>query len=311
MMADSRDLNDLALFAWVVEAGGFAAAGRRHGIPKSRLSRRIRALEERLGVRLLQRSTRRFSVTAIGQVFYQHCKAVLLEVDAAHEAVDLGRSEPCGVVRLSCPVTLLHCAVSDLLNRFMARYPQVSIELEADNRRVDVIGDGVDLALRVRFPPLEDSDLVMRQLGHAHQVLVAGPQLLAEAAQPSVPAEVGRLPSLATRTMSGHHQWSLHAADGRQELVPHRPRLVTDDMQSLAQAAIEGLGVVMLPLLMVREHLAAGRLLRVLPDWEGPVGLVHAVFASRRGMLPAVRLLVEHLASLYPKLCSEAEDESA
>src|SRR5699024_1459107 len=163
-MAETRNLNDLAFFAWVVEAGGFAAAGRRHGIPRSRLSRRVKALEERLGVRLLQRSTRHFSVTATGQTFYRHCQAVLQEADAAHAAVDVGRSEPCGVVRLSCPLTLLHYAVDDILNEFMRRHRQVTLELEASNRRFDIIGEGIDVALRVRMLPLDDSNLVMKKL---------------------------------------------------------------------------------------------------------------------------------------------------
>ena len=166
-MPEQQDLNDLAYFAWVVDAGGFAPAGRRHGVPKSKLSRRIKALEERLGVRLLQRSTRRFSVTSTGETFYRHCKAVLQEAEAAHEAVNLRHGEPCGVVRLSCPVTLLHFAIGDMLNDFLRMYPRVSVELDADNRRVDVIGEGMDVALRVRFPPLKDSDLVMRKLVQA------------------------------------------------------------------------------------------------------------------------------------------------
>ncbi|MGH8274813.1 MAG: LysR family transcriptional regulator, partial [Gammaproteobacteria bacterium] len=143
-MPDPQDLNDLAYFAWVVEAQGFAPAGRAHGVPKSRLSRRIKALEERLGVRLLQRSTRRFSVTATGEEFYRHCKAVLLEAEAARESVERRRSEPRGVVRLTCPIGLLHDAVGDMLAGFLLACPQVELHVAATNRRPDVIGEGLD-----------------------------------------------------------------------------------------------------------------------------------------------------------------------
>lgn len=306
-MPESRDLNDLAFFAWVVDAGGFAAAGRHHGIPKSRLSRRVKALEERLGVRLLQRSTRRFSVTPTGATFYQHCKALLQEAEAAHEAIDLGRSEPCGLVRVSCPVTLLHCAVADILNDFMRRHPGVNVELEVENRRFDIIGEGIDVALRVRPPPLENSDLVMRKLGDSHQYLVAAPALLDEAGRPETPQQLPQLPRLAGQSREGVHRWQLCGPDGSEYRVEHRPRLISDDMQALQRAALAGLGVAQLPALAVHQHLQRGDLERVLPDWEPPVGLVHAVFASRRGMLPAVRQLVDALADEYPSIVAAQE----
>lgn len=299
MVTESDDLNDLAYFAWVVEAGGFSPAGREHGIAKSRLSRRIKALEERLGVRLLQRSTRRFSVTSIGQTFYQHCKAVLLEAEAAHEAVSLRQGEPCGVVRLSCPLALLHYSIGDLLNRFMAGHPRVTLELAADNRRVDVVGEGIDVALRVRFPPLDDSELVMRRLGESAQCLVATPALLEQFGRPAAPAALSQLPSLATVSRASQHQWTLEDADGQRETVRHVPRLVTDDMRQLRQAALAGLGVVQLPRMAIRDALAERTLEQVLPDWRSESGIVHAVFASRRGMLPAVRQLVDFLAEGY------------
>jgi len=168
-----QDLNDLFYFVQVVEHHGFAAAGRALGIPKSKLSRRVAMLEERLGVRLVQRSTRRFSVTELGQNYYRHCKAMLVEAEAAQELIDLTHAEPQGIVRVACPVALLHFQIGAMLARFMASHPRVQVQLDATNRRVDVIQEGYDLALRVRFPPLEDSDLVMKVLGDSPQCLVA------------------------------------------------------------------------------------------------------------------------------------------
>lgn len=146
------DLNDLYYFAQVVEHGGFTPAGRALGEPKSKLSRRMAALEERLGVRLIQRSTRHFSVTEIGQVFYRHCVAMLVEAAAATEAVERHRSEPRGVVSLSCPTALLNFWVGPMLARFMVQYPLVELHVQSTNRQMDPIQDSIDIALRVRFP---------------------------------------------------------------------------------------------------------------------------------------------------------------
>ena len=160
-----QDLNDLRFLAEVVEQNGFAAAARKLGVPRSRLSRRIGLLEERLGVRLIQRSTRRFAVTEIGREYYRHCVAMLVEADAAQETIDRMRSEPQGVVRVSCPSSMIYFQVGEMIARFMEQCPKVEVLLESTNRQVDVIREGFDLAIRFRFPPLEDSDLVIRRLG--------------------------------------------------------------------------------------------------------------------------------------------------
>src|SRR5271154_1346302 len=154
-----QDLNDLRFFAGVVEQNGFAAAARKLGMPRSRLSRRIGLLEERLGVRLIQRSTRRFAVTEIGREYYHHCVAMMVEAEAAQETIDRVRSEPQGVVRVSCPSSLIYFEVGEMIARFMAEWLKVEVHLESTNRRVDVIREGFDIAIRVRFPPLEEDDL--------------------------------------------------------------------------------------------------------------------------------------------------------
>jgi len=168
-----RDLNDLYYFVAVVDHGGFAAAGRALGLQKSKLSRRILQLEERLGVRLLNRSSRRFSVTEIGREFYDRCLATLVEAEAAEQVIAQVRAEPRGVVRMSCPIALLNFQFGALIAKFMVVNPAVEVHLESTNRRVDVIAEGFDVAIRVRFPPLEPTDLVMRRLDESIQCLVA------------------------------------------------------------------------------------------------------------------------------------------
>lgn len=299
---DMQDLNDLYYFVQVVDSGGFAAAGRALGQPKSTLSRRLAALEARLGVRLLQRSTRRVVVTEIGQVFYGHCKAMLVHADAAQEAVESTRSEPCGVVRLSCPVALLDARVSLMLAEFLVTYPQVEIQLDATNRRVDVIEERIDLAIRVRPPPLADSDLVLRVLADRGQCLVASPALLERLGAPSRPADLAGWPSLALGRPQQSHAWHLIGPDGAEARVTHQPRLVTGSMTTLRAAAVAGTGVVQLPTMMMREELDDGRLQRVLADWAPPREIVHAVFPSRRGMMPGVRALIDFLAERFAAL---------
>ncbi|WP_137889092.1 LysR family transcriptional regulator [Pseudomonas sp. 2FE] len=295
------DLNDLYFYAQVVGHGGFAPAGRALNTPKSKLSRRIALLEERLSVRLIQRSTRRFSVTEIGQEYYRHCVAMLVEADAARAVIERTRSEPQGIVRMSCPTALLNFQVGEVVSRFMVENPRVQVHLEATDRHVDVIGEGLDIALRVRFPPLENSDLVMRVLRESPQRLVASPALVHSLNVPLVPADLAGLPSLDWGPANRDHAWCLEGPNGATALVPHTPRLVTDDMATLRQAALQGVGVVQLPYMVVINDLQQGTLLNIVPDWAPRSGIVHAVFPSRRGLLPSVRSLIDYLADELPQ----------
>lgn len=294
-----RDLNDFYYFVQVIDHGGFAPAGRALGVPKSKLSRRMAQLEERLGVRLVQRSTRRFVVTEPGRAFYTHAKAMLVEAEAAEEAIRQRQAEPRGVVRISCPVALLDIRVGSMLAAFMQACPQVELHLDATNRRVDVIGEGIDIALRVRPPPLEDSDLVLRVLGEDRQWLVASPALLARTRTPSSPAELMQLPSMDLGLPQNQHVWSLAGPEGEQVAIHHHPRLVTRGMLALRDAAIAGVGVVQLPDMLVGTHLARGELVRVLPGWAPRPDIIHLVYASRRGLLPAVRALIDYLVERF------------
>ncbi|MFO1218025.1 MAG: LysR family transcriptional regulator [Burkholderiaceae bacterium] len=297
-----QDLNDLVYFAHVVDHRGFAPAARALAVPKSKLSRRIALLEERLGVRLIQRSTRRFSVTEVGESYYRHCKAIIVEAQAAQESIAQATAEPQGVVRISCPIALLHGRVAAMLVEFMQLHPRVEIHLEATNRRVDVVAEGFDIAIRARTPPLEDSSLVMRELAQRDLYLVASPQMCTQHPQPVVPADLEHLPSLGSGPAERGHVWQLVGPDGAVADIPHRPRLVTDDMHALLAAAVAGLGVVQLPAMMMGEELRSGRLVKLLPQWCSKGAVVHAVFPSRRGLLPSVRALIDFLAQRFAEI---------
>lgn len=296
------DLNDLYYFAQVVEHGGFAPAGRALGIPKSKLSRRIATLEERLGAKLILRSTRSFAVTEVGRGYYAHCRAMLVEAEAAEESIAMAHAEPRGVVRMSCPVALLSTRVSEMLADFLTDYPRVELHLEETDRKVDVVAEGIDLAVRVRPPPLEDSDLVMRVLSDRGQCLMASPALLEQWGVPAAPADLARLPSMDLGQPQDEHVWVLNGPDGARAEVRHRPRYVTRAMLALRAAAVAGVGVVQLPRMMVTQAFERGELVPVLPGWEPRREVIHVVFASRRGQLPAVRKLVDYLVGRFERI---------
>ncbi|MBW0369151.1 LysR family transcriptional regulator [Ensifer adhaerens] len=297
-----QDLNDLKLFVDVVEQNGFAAAARKLNMPRSRLSRRIGLLEERLGVRLVQRSTRHFVITEIGREYYRHCVAMLVEAEAAQEMIDRTRSEPQGVVHVSCPSSVVYFQVGEMIARFMAECPKVEVVLESTNRRVDVLREGIDVAIRVRFPPLEESDLVVKRFAESKQRLVASPRLLADLSNPPAPADLGGLPSLAWNPDRQSHDWRLDGPNGATAIVRHRPRLVTEDMVALRLAALNGVGICQLPTMVVRQDLKDGTLVDVLPDWAPKAGIIHAAFPSRRGLLPSVRALLDFLGTEFAEL---------
>lgn len=291
------DLNDYAYFAEVVAHGGFAAAGRALREPKSKLSRRVAGLEERLGLRLIERSSRRFRVTETGQAFYERCRAMLAEAEQAEALVAQAQAEPHGRIRFSCPTGLVG-PVTGLINAFLARFPKVRLQLVATDRAVDLIGERIDLALRVRTSLTTDAALTMRSLGMSLRILVASPAL---ASQVLHVEDLAALPTLATDTASEDIEWQLEAEDGRKQVVRLQPRMGCEDMAAVRDAAIDGLGIAMLPDHVCRLALEQGQLVRILPDWHGLKGMVHLVFTTRRGLSPAVRALIDHLAAGFPQ----------
>lgn len=294
-----QNLNDLYFFVQVVDYGSYAAAGRSLGIPRSKLSRRIMALEDQLGVRLIQRSTRKLKITEIGQAYYHHCVAMLVEAEAAQEVIDRSRSGPQGLIRVSAPPALICFEVGPMVSRYMAANPLVTIELESTSRRVDVISEGIDVAIRVRFPPIENSDLTMRVLGNSKQQIVGSPRLVEGLPKPIRPADLSTLPSLDLDQLNHEHVWELDGPDQAHVRIPHNPRLVTDDMSQLLYAAIEGVGVVQLPSMVAEEALRDGVIVDLLPAWLPTAGTIQAIFPTRRGLLPSVRSFIDFLAAEY------------
>ena len=298
MKIDSHNLNDLMYFSQVVEHGGFSAAERVLGISKSRLSRRLTELEGSLGVRLLQRSTRKLALTEAGQLFYQHCQAMLSEAQAAVNVVQQLRSSPRGTVRVSVPITMSQTIMTQILPEFMHRYPEVRIVMRVTNRVVDLFEDSIDVALRVRSEPPQSANIVVRPLWRTQQMLVGAPSLLNQNAPPLVPADLTRFETLDVSTGDGRHVFNLIAPDGTRHAHEHEPRLVSGDLMLIREAALAGVGIAALPEMMYGSALRTGKLSPVMPGWTLPMPQLYAVFLSRQGMVPAVRAFVDYLVEM-------------
>ena len=296
-----RDLNDLNFFAAVVANGGFSAAARALGAPKSRISRRVAALESQLGLRLIERSTRRFKVTYVGAEVYRHARAALSEAEAIEDVAIRLRAEPQGLVRISCPLGVDRLLAA-ALPAFLAGHPKLRVQVVVTNRRIDLIDEGVDIAIRVRDRLDTDADLQVKKISRAGMVLTASPAFIAAHGQPLTPAEIAEFPTVARGDRPGPERWTLSNEAGETVEVAIEPRLATTSFSILRQAATEGVGIVLLPEYIARELLATGGLVRILPDWEVPAGLLHLVFTSRRGQLPSVRAVIDFAAEiLHPR----------
>jgi DNA-binding transcriptional LysR family regulator len=295
-----QPLEGFYYFTQVVDKGGFAKAARALGIPKSRVSRHVAALETRLGVRLVNRSTRRFVVTEVGQEVHRHAIAMLAEADAALDVVEFARAAPSGTLRASCPVALAQSSLAPILPAFLESYPAIRLELRVSNRRVDVLAESIDVALRVRTKPTGEDGLVMRTFREVDEFLVAAPGYLGAAKPLADPADLKQHTTLDYAGEFDRRPWELLGPQGESLAVEHQPRIVCHDFVVLRAAVLAGLGVARLPESFVRADLKSGALVRVLPRWRSPQGVVHVVFPTRRGMLPAVRAFIDFLAERLP-----------
>ena len=293
-----QDLNDMVLFADVIEHGGFTAASRMLGIPKSRISRRIASLEKQLGLQLMHRSTRKLSLTPDGELFLRHCKDMRNAAQSAFEAVAHGQSEPRGTVRLSIPVTFALSTLASELPSFQARYPQVQLDIRVLNRPVDPIEEGIDLALRVRSQIEDSTTLVAKTFGTSRSIVVASPDLLNHQEPIVTPDELSRLDTVAMGVNDGRSSWQLEGPDGQAYTHWHTPRYIAGDLYMLVCAAVNGSGVAMLPEYVCRTELQSGSLVHLLPGWEPLPGIIHAVFPAGRTQVPAVRRLVDFLGEV-------------
>lgn len=295
------DLDDFYCFAQVVEHGGFSAAERATDIPKSKLSRRVYNLEERLGVRLIQRSSRHFAVTDIGMNIYRHAQVMMNAAQAAHDLVDHLSTKPRGLIKISLPVSIAQNDIARILPKFLKMYPEIKIQMMVTNRRVDIINEGFDLALRVRDNLDDDPNLVIRKFETIEQHLFASQAYLNQYGDLKQPEDLAQhhILSMADEHLDQHIV--VHDDQSHQKKIRVNPVIMGSDLSMLAQLACQDCGIALLPDSIVHDHLQSGALVRVLPKWKAPHGIFHAVYPSRRGLLPAVRVFIDYLVENLTK----------
>ncbi|WP_421907358.1 LysR substrate-binding domain-containing protein [Mameliella sp.] len=294
------DLNQAYYLVHVVEKQGFSAAARTLGIPKSRISRQVRTLEEALGTRLLNRDSRHMSLTEAGEAYYRHARMALDCMAAAEAAVRKDKDVLEGTVTLSCSVGVAQFALSHILPRFLAENPRVVLRLQASNDYADMIGDGIDLAIRGHVTLLPDSGLIQRRITDVPWHLFGAPDLAHEIGTGAAPTDLQGQPGLALGWRPGGNSWSLQGPGGSTASIPYAARMRCDDMVSLKQAAAAGLGVVALPAYVCAEDVSAGRLSRLLPDWTAGLPEISLLMHERRGNPPQVDALAAFLRRELP-----------
>jgi DNA-binding transcriptional LysR family regulator len=305
-----HDLNDIQFFTAVVENQGFSAAARVLNLPKSSVSRRIANLEARLGVRLIERSTRGLRLTEVGISFYDRCRAILADLETAEREVAVQRAEPVGLVRMSCPTGLAQFVLAKILPGFLARYPNVRLQVLATNRAIDLVDDNIDIAIRARMRPADEA-VMMRMLYKSELIFVASP---AFASAQQVAIRIDTLPSLPFLSFLEEPRrptWTLSGPNAATTTVTFDPILRTSDFTILLRAVAAGLGIALLPAEVAEDDIRAQRLIRVLPDWHSEEIAVHLVFATNRGIVPAVRVLIDYLAEHFKFRQDQTQNEKA
>lgn len=294
-----RDLNDYFYFVHVVEKQGFSAASDALGVPKSRLSRHVKQLEERMETKLIHRTTRQFKVTEVGEVFYEHARRMVDQMHVAENAVKQKRNLLSGNVTLSCSVGVAQFALKSILTRFLADHPLIRISQQVTNQNIDLVAAGVDLSIRGHAGSLPDSSLIQRPLAQVEWQLFAGTKYLQAHPPLAAPADLEGHPTLALGWQSPRSAWNLETHARERCVVDIVPRLKSDDMSTLKHAALAGAGIVALPAYTCREEVISGELQRVLPHWHAGVAQLSLVAPSRRGQPQVVVALRNYLLSEF------------
>ena len=282
-------------FVRVVEAGSFARAAQRLRSSTSSISRQVAGLEQHLGARLLNRTTRKLSLTEGGQAFYERSVQLLAELEEAEQLAGANAGAPRGTIRLTCPRNMAAQQVAPAIARFASRHPNVRFDVTVSDSLVDLVEEGFDLAIRIGRIGAEG--LVARRLGQVRQLIAAAPAYLRSNRVPQVPSDLNGHRALAYAYSAAPYLWRLNAAGGVGQDVRVSGPLIANSGELLIAAASAGLGLVMVPEFMMEAELAAGMLVRVLPDYEGPLLDIWAVYPSRRHLSAKVRLFVDHLVA--------------
>ena len=292
-------LTAMQVFTKVVELGSFAKAAERLGMSTSACSRQIADLEAHLDTRLLNRTTRRLSLTESGRAFHERCVQLITDLEEAELSARAGRERPRGTLRITCPVNFGLRYVSPLVGPFLQKHPDVRIDVSLSDRMVDIVEEGFDLAIRIGES--RSTSVIARKLGESQLIACAAPAYLKKHGTPKTPEQLTDHICMLYEYLNPRNEWRFVARDGKEHRVRLTGSVQANNGDMLASAAVQGLGVCCEPDFIVADDLARGRLKRILPDYAAPVTSIHAVYPSRRHLSAKVRAFVDVLAAAFAR----------
>jgi DNA-binding transcriptional LysR family regulator len=287
-------LTDVAVFVQVVDSGSFTAAAERLSLSKSVVSKYVTRLEDRLGARLLNRTTRRLSLTEVGRAFYERSKRGLREIEAAEAEVSRLQGEPRGTLRINAPMSFGVLHIAPAIPEFLRRYPELTVDMNLDDRRVDVIEGGFDVS--VRIAELPDSSLIARRLAPCRHAVVASPEYLERHGLPRTPEELGQHNVITYQYQESAQEWHFRAPGERPVSVAVSGSIQMNNSLALREALLNGAGITRTPTFVVGKDIQEGRLRAILTRYETLEVSVYLVFAQRQHLAPKVRAFVEFMA---------------
>jgi DNA-binding transcriptional LysR family regulator len=287
-MDNAMGFDAIAIFVKVVQAGSFSGAARLLGMPKTTVSAKVAALEKRLGVTLIRRTTRKLYVTEAGEIYFRHCADALRQVELGETALQSANSRPTGLLRVTAPVDIGHALLPRIARAYLEKYPDTQIELIISNRIADLVGEGIDLAIRAGS--LKDSSLLARRFMDLRAGLWSSPAYLAANRMPAHPRDLAKCRMVAHQNMK-----SLHLSNGKTDMrIPFAGRITADDMEAIRELLIQGEGIGWLPDFLVTDALATGALVPVLPKWKSKSsGGIYFVYAGQKYAPPKVQAFIE------------------
>lgn len=290
----------MQVFVKVIEAGGLSAAGRVLGLAPSSVSRRISELEDILGVTLLRRTTRKLSLTEAGESYYEQSREIVQAVEEADLSVTEKRTEPSGTLRLTAPTSMARLHIAPAIAAFHMQYPHVRIVIRVTDRPVDIVGEGLDMAIRIG--QLEDSSLMARKIGEARRMVCASPAYLKKAGTPLHPQELADHDCVIFRTTPGKNLWEFCAGKEPVRVQVSGP-LFCDDGETLVGTACAGLGIILAPEWLVGPEVSSGRLVELFTDYEIDPGAspLYAVYAPGTYTPPKIRAFVDFLSGRFSR----------
>lgn len=290
-------LSDIAVFVQVVDSGSFTAAAERLDLSKSVISKYVTRLEEQLNVRLLNRTTRRLSLTEAGQILYNRSQRGLDEIESAKAEISQLQETPRGKLRINTPMSFGILHIAPAIPDFLGAYPELAIDMSLDDRQVDLIEEGFDLAIRIAELP--DSSLIARRLAPCRHVVCASPEYLKKFGTPLTPDDLRRHNVLTYRYQNSPNEWGFMTQDGRFTSVPVTGSLQMNNSLALREAVIHGAGIMLTPAFIVGSDIKAGRLLEILSGYEAREISIYAVYPERRHLLPKVRVFIDFMKDRF------------